>query len=170
MPTITSELSLQFELIGRCLLAALCGALIGIERKNRLKEAGLRTHLIVALGSALMMEVSKYGFFDVLRYGMQLGVEIKLDPSRVAASIITGIGFLGAGTIFVRKQVINGLTTAAGLWTTAGIGMAIGSGMYIVGVTITLFQFIIKISSFCVRRPQTLWCFAPTMSRISSSV
>lgn len=145
MTTITSELSLQFELIGRCLLAALCGALIGIERKNRLKEAGLRTHLIVALGSALMMEVSKYGFFDVLRYGMQLGVEIKLDPSRVAASIITGIGFLGAGTIFVRKQVINGLTTAAGLWTTAGIGMAIGSGMYIVGVTITLFQFIIQI-------------------------
>ena len=83
MTQITNEFILQFELIGRCLLAALCGALIGIERKNRLKEAGLRTHLIVALGSALMMEVSKYGFFDVLRYGMQLGVEIKLDPSRV---------------------------------------------------------------------------------------
>ena len=145
MTQITNEFILQFELIGRCLLAALCGALIGIERKNRLKEAGLRTHLIVALGSALMMEVSKYGFFDVLRYGAHLGVEVKLDPSRVAASIITGIGFLGAGTIFVRKQVINGLTTAAGLWTTSGIGMAIGSGMYMVGITITVFQFLIQI-------------------------
>lgn len=145
MPQITSELFLQFELIGRCILAALCGALIGLERKNRLKEAGLRTHLIVALGSALMMEVSKYGFFDILRYATTIGVDIKLDPSRVASSIVSGIGFLGAGTIFVRKQVINGLTTAAGLWSTAGIGMAIGSGMYFVGIAITLFQFIIQI-------------------------
>lgn len=145
MTNISNEFILQFELIGRCLLAALCGALIGIERKNRLKEAGLRTHLIVALGSALMMEVSKYGFFDVLRYTMEIGVQSKLDPSRVASSIISGIGFLGAGTIFVRKQVINGLTTAAGLWTTAGIGMAIGAGMYIVGIAITIFQFLIQI-------------------------
>ena len=145
MTEITNELLLQFEIIGRCILASLCGALIGIERKNRLKEAGLRTHLIVALGAALMMAVSKYGFFDVVRYGQSMGIEIKLDPSRVASTIITGIGFLGAGTIFVRKQVINGLTTAAGLWTTAGIGMTIGAGMYIVGISITVFQFFIQI-------------------------
>lgn len=145
MPEITNEFYLQFESIARCVLAAFCGALIGFERKNRLKEAGLRTHLIVALGSALMMVVSKYGFFDLLRYANELGVEVKLDPSRLASNIITGIGFLGAGTIFVRKQVINGLTTAAGLWATAGIGMAIGAGMYIVGISITVIQFLAQI-------------------------
>lgn len=143
--TIDSEFTLQFELIFRCILAAVCGLIIGLERKNRSKEAGIRTHLIVALGSALMMVVSKYGFFDILRYGASLGSEIRLDPSRLASNIITGIGFLGAGTIFIRKQVINGLTTAAGLWSTAGIGMTIGAGMYIVGISITLFQFIIQI-------------------------
>lgn len=146
MPNIiTSEFYLQFEMIARCILASICGAIIGIERKNRLKEAGLRTHLIVALGSALMMVVSKYGFFDLLRYAAANGFEVKLDPSRLASNIITGIGFLGAGTIFVRKHVINGLTTAAGLWATAGIGMAIGAGMYIVGISITLFQFLAQI-------------------------
>ncbi len=146
MPNIiTSEFYLQFEMIARCILASICGAIIGIERKNRLKEAGLRTHLIVALGSALMMVVSKYGFFDLLRYANEFGFEVKLDPSRLASNIITGIGFLGAGTIFVRKHVINGLTTAAGLWATAGIGMAIGAGMYIVGISITLFQFLAQI-------------------------
>lgn len=142
---LQSEFWLQFEVIGRCILASICGALIGFERKNRLKEAGLRTHLIVALGSALMMVVSKYGFFDLLRYADAMGVEVKLDPSRLASNIITGIGFLGAGTIFVRKQVINGLTTAAGLWATAGIGMAIGAGMYIVGIAITLYQLLAQI-------------------------
>lgn len=145
MTEIVNEYYLQFEIIGRCILASLCGAIIGIERKNRLKEAGLRTHLIVALGAALMMAVSKYGFFDVVRYGMSQGMDVKLDPSRMASTIITGIGFLGAGTIFVRKQVINGLTTAAGLWSTAGIGMTIGAGLYIVGVSITLFQFLVQI-------------------------
>ena len=145
MPEIISDFYLQFELIGRCILASICGALIGVERKNRFKEAGLRTHLIVALGSALMMIVSKYGFFDVLKYAVEIGVEVKLDPSRLASNIITGIGFLGAGTIFVRKQVINGLTTAAGLWATAGIGMAIGAGMYIVGIAITLYQLLAQI-------------------------
>ena len=142
---LLNELYMQLELIGRCVLASICGALIGVERKNRFKEAGLRTHLIVALGSALMMVVSKYGFFDVLEYATNLGFEIKLDPSRLASNIITGIGFLGAGTIFVRKQIINGLTTAAGLWATAGIGMAIGAGMYAVGIVITLYQILAQI-------------------------
>ena len=146
MPEITNEFFLQFESMGRCVLAAICGALIGIERKNRSKEAGLRTHLIVALGSALMMVVSKYGFFDLLRYAAELDVEVKLDPSRLASNIITGIGFLGAGTIFVRKQVINGLTTAAGLWATAGIGMAIGAGMYTVGIGATIVMVLFQLT------------------------
>jgi Uncharacterized membrane protein len=124
---------LQAELIGRVMIAAICGGAIGYERKNRLKEAGLRTHLIVALGASLMMIISKYGFSDIIN-----GTSIRLDPSRVASCIITGVGFLGAGTIFVRKQIINGLTTAAGLWATAGLGMAIGSGMYIIGIASTV--------------------------------
>ena len=145
MPEIINEFYLQIETILRCVLASICGALIGVERKNRFKEAGLRTHLIVALGSALVMIVSKYGFFDLLKYAQEMNFEVKLDPSRLASNIITGIGFLGAGTIFVRKQVINGLTTAAGLWATAGIGMAIGAGMYIVGIAITLYLLLAQI-------------------------
>lgn len=124
----------------RIIIAAVCGAIIGYERKNRLKEAGIRTHLIVALGSALMMVVSKYGFEDTVA---QLG---RADGSRIASQIVTGVGFLGAGTIFVRKNTISGLTTAAGIWTTAGIGMAIGAGLYGVGiasaVAIIIVQFV----------------------------
>lgn len=124
----------------RIIIAGICGAVIGYERKNRMKEAGIRTHLIVALGSALMMVVSKYGFADSLA---EFG---KADASRIASQIVTGVGFLGAGTIFVRKNAISGLTTAAGIWATAGIGMAIGAGMYSVGiataVTITIVQFV----------------------------
>ena len=122
----------QGELFLRILIAGVCGIMIGFERKNRLKEAGIRTHLIVALGSALMMVVSKYGFEDVLFEGG------RADASRIASQIVTGVGFLGAGTIFVRKQAISGLTTAAGIWATAGIGMAIGSGMYSVGIASAL--------------------------------
>lgn len=129
----------QGEYILRMLLAAACGAGIGYERKNRLKEAGIRTHLIVALGAALTMMVSKYGFFDVVSEA------IKLDPSRVAAQIVSGVGFLGAGMIFVRRQSVSGLTTAAGIWATAGVGMAVGSGMYIVGVAGTLMIILTQI-------------------------
>lgn len=122
----------QGEYILRMVLAAICGAGIGYERKNRMKEAGIRTHLIVALGSALIMLVSKYGFFDLLG---QLPELSKLDPSRVASQIVSGVGFLGAGMIFVRRQSVSGLTTAAGIWATAGVGMAVGAGMYVVGVS-----------------------------------
>lgn len=125
----------------RIIIAGICGVIIGYERKNRLKEAGVRTHLIVAMGSALMMVVSKYGFEDTVA---ALG---RADASRVASQIVTGVGFLGAGTIFVRKNAISGLTTAAGIWATAGIGMAIGAGMYSVGIasaiTITILQFLL---------------------------
>lgn len=118
----------EFELIGRLVIAGVLGALVGFEREKNFKEAGLRTHFLVAVGSALAMEVSKYGFFDVV------DSSIKLDPSRVAASVVSGVGFLGAGTILVQRQSVRGLTTAAGLWATAGIGLAIGAGMYIISI------------------------------------
>ena len=104
------------------LLAVVLGFAIGYERKLRYKEAGIRTHTIVCVGSALIMVVSKYGFSDIQEY----------DASRVAAQIVSGIGFLGAGIIIYRKHEIHGLTTAAGVWATAGVGMAAGAGMYVV--------------------------------------
>lgn len=114
-------------------MAGVCGAIIGYERKSRLKEAGIRTHFIVALASALMMIISKYGFFDVFSFAQSMQ-DVRIDPSRVASTIITGVGFLGAGAIFIRKNTINGLTTAAGIWATAGVGMAVGAGFYYIGV------------------------------------
>lgn len=119
---------LQLEYLLRLLSAAVLGAIIGVEREKRGKEAGIRTHLIVGLASCLMMLVSKYGFFDVISHG-----NIDLDPSRIAAGIVTGVGFLGAGVIFTRGRGVNGLTTAAGVWATVGVGMAMGAGMYLVG-------------------------------------
>ena len=103
----------------RLLIAMLLGGVIGIEREYRSKEAGVRTHFLVALGSALFCIVSQYGF----------GFDLK-DSSRVAAQVVSGIGFLGAGTIIFQRNVVRGLTTAAGLWVTAAIGLACGSGMF----------------------------------------
>jgi putative Mg2+ transporter-C (MgtC) family protein len=119
----------------RIFIACLCGGIIGIERTLRQKDAGFRTHLIVALGSALMMVISKYGFAD----------SIDFDAARVASNIITGISFLGAGMIFVKGINIKGLTTAAGIWATAAVGMAIGSGLYITGIIATLLLVLIQI-------------------------
>lgn len=130
----------QGEYIFRILLAALCGMVIGFERKNRKKEAGIRTHIIVALASALMMVISKYGFDDIIMFG-----DVRLDPSRVASQIVSGIGFLGAGMIFVHRSTVKGLTTAAGIWATCGIGMAIGAGMYVIGIASTIIIFIVQI-------------------------
>ena len=118
--------------VARIAAATLCGACIGYERENNLKTAGIRTHSIVALTSCLMMLVSKYGFADVL------SANVNLDPSRIAAGIVTAIGFLGAGVIFTRKLTVSGLTTSAGLWATVGIGVAMGGGMYIIAVFATL--------------------------------
>ncbi|WP_026881362.1 MgtC/SapB family protein [Clostridium akagii] len=124
---------IQLEYLLRLLIAGACGSAIGYERKNRMKEAGIRTHFIVAIGATLIMIVSKYGFQD------QIGWQnISIDPSRIAAQVVTGVGFLGAGIIFMKKQSIRGLTTAAGIWATAGIGLAIGSGLYIVGLEATI--------------------------------
>lgn len=111
----------QFAELG---LAFALSAAIGIERELRNKSAGLRTHVIVGAGAALVMLVSKYGFMDVMVPG-----DVVLDPSRVAAQIVSGIGFLGAGLIFVRRDVVNGLTTGATIWLVAGIGMACGGGL-----------------------------------------
>lgn len=120
----------QWEWILRIILAELAGGMIGFERHNRSKVAGVRTHCIVCAASALMTLVSIYGFLNV-----EGG---SADISRVASSIIPGMGFLGAGIIFVRKDTIVGLTTAAGIWATLGIGMAFGAGMYLLGICATL--------------------------------
>ena len=114
-----------WEFILRLALSALLGGIIGLEREFRLKGAGIRTHLIVCFASCMMMLVSKYGFFDVIDYP-----DIRLDPSRIAAGLVTAIGFLGAGTIFARGRGVTGLTTAAGLWASACMGLAIGIGFY----------------------------------------
>jgi len=124
--------------IVRIIVAGICGCLIGYERKVRSKGAGVRTHCVVACAAALMMIISKYAFYDVAMQGMMMGADVRLDPSRVASTIVSGVGFLGAGTIFVHKNKISGLTTAAGIWATSGVGMAIGSGMYLVGIAATI--------------------------------
>lgn len=120
----------EFKYLISIAVSVLLGFAIGFERKLRFKEAGIRTHTIVCVGSALIMVVSKYGFYD----------SIEADASRVAAQIVSGIGFLGAGIIVYRKHEIHGLTTAAGVWATAGVGMAAGAELYIVatGTTILL--------------------------------
>lgn len=124
MPSIV----IHWEWFLRILIAGMCGAFIGYERRNRNKEAGIRTHSIIALGAALIMIVSKYGFPDVNEY----------DAARMAAQIVSGVGFLGAGIIFVRHGTVSGLTTAAGMWATAGAGSCIGAGLYDVGIMATL--------------------------------
>jgi len=121
------------DIVLRLMLAAVLGAAVGLERERLEWVAGLRTHMLVCLGSALVMIVSAYGFNDVISAS-----RIVLDPSRVAAQVVSGIGFLGAGTIlFLRQQVIRGLTTAASLWTVAAVGLAVGGGLYVAAVSTT---------------------------------
>lgn len=130
----------QSEYLLRIATATLCGAAIGYERESRMKTAGIRTHIIVAMAAALMMVVSKYGFGDII------GTRgIDLDPSRIAAGIVTAIGFLGAGIIFVRKQNVSGLTTAAGIWATVGVGMSIGAGLYFIGIAVAILIIVVQI-------------------------
>lgn len=125
----------QLEYFIRILLAGICGSVIGLERRKRFKDAGIRTHLILAIGCAVIMIVSKYAFADTLDY----------DSARVASNIITGVGFLGAGVIFVKSGSVRGLTTAAGIWTTAAIGMAIGAGFYLLGIGVTILLVVIQL-------------------------
>ena len=126
----------------RLVLACICGGVIGYERKNRGKGAGIRTHIIVALASALMMLVSKYGFTDIAP-----GIEGArgADNSRIAAQVVSGVGFLGAGMIYFNRHAVKGLTTAAGIWATSGVGLAIGAGMYTMGISATLLIILFQI-------------------------
>lgn len=125
---------LEISLLFRMALACFSGYIIGIERENKNRFAGVRTHIIVALGSCLGVIISIYGFMNYGNY----------DPSRVAAQVVSGIGFLGAGVIFVRGDVVTGLTTAAGIWTTSIIGMCFGMGMYLIGVVATALVYIVE--------------------------
>ncbi|MCO6495036.1 MAG: MgtC/SapB family protein [Bacteroidetes bacterium] len=127
------------EILIRLLLASFYGALVGLERERKNWSAGLRTHTMVALGSCLIMIVSAFGFADILGTP-----NVVLDPSRVAAQVVSGIGFIGAGTIlFLKQGVIRGLTTAAGLWTVAAIGLATGGGMYFAAGATTIIALIV---------------------------
>lgn len=125
----------------RILFSAFCGAAIGFERERRFKTAGIKTHIIVALSACLMMVISKYGFMDIIA----AHPEIHVDISRIAASAVSAIGFLGAGVIFVRKESVSGVTTAAGLWATVGIGIAIGAGMELLGLATTVTIIILQL-------------------------
>ena len=123
----------EYKYLLMLLLSVLLGFAIGLERKTRAKEAGVRTHTIVCFGSCLLMIISKFGFT-----GMQA------DTARIAAQIVSGIGFIGAGMIVYRKNVVHGLTTAAGVWATAGIGMACGAGLYLVAVGGTVIMICVQ--------------------------
>ncbi|MBS1782346.1 MAG: MgtC/SapB family protein [Bacteroidetes bacterium] len=121
------------EIILRLLLASLFGAFVGLERERKSETAGMRTHMMVCVGSCLIMMVSAFGFADILGTP-----NVTLDPSRIAAQVVSGIGFIGAGTILLLKQgTIRGLTTASGLWTVAAVGLATGSGMYFAAAATT---------------------------------
>lgn len=122
----------ELTFLWRLLAATAMGAAIGIEREYHAKEAGIRTHLLVALGSCLFMILSVYGFDAFLAKD-----HVSFDPSRIASQVVTGIGFIGAGTIILQKQMVRGLTTAAGLWVTAAIGLACGVGMYVIALVTT---------------------------------
>lgn len=159
--TILSDFSENGYLLVRMVLAGFCGVVIGYERSRRQKDAGIRTHMIVALGAALAMIVSKYGFFDLLQFE-----GLRADASRIASNVITGVGFLGAGVIFVRDVSIKGLTTAAGIWTTASVGLAVGAGMYTVaiGATLLMVLFQLVFHKFFTRLENTVNEFTVTLS------
>ena len=140
------------EISLRLVLAAIFAAAIGVERERKDWAAGMRTHMMVSMGSALIMLVSSFGFNDIVGESYA-----ELDPSRVAAQIVSGIGFIGAGAILFRKpSTILGLTTASGLWTVAGIGMATGGGMYFAASAATVLSLII------------LWGLHPIQKKISN--
>lgn len=150
--TLSEYMNSQFSLwqnVDFCLrimAACVCGACIGAERSKRYKEAGIRTHIIVCCASALLMIVSKYGFADLTDpAGAMYGGTRGADPARIAAQVVSGISFLGAGVIFKHGNAVRGLTTAAGLWATAGIGLAMGAGMYPLGVFGTVMIALLQI-------------------------
>jgi len=142
-------------------LALVLSTAIGLEREVRQKSAGLRTHTLVGFASALIMLVSKYGFGDVL------GPHVDLDPSRVAAQIVSGIGFIGGGLIFVRRDAVRGLTTAATIWLTAAVGMAAGAGLWLLAILVTAGHFLVVFGygPLAARLPRSR--YAPARLRLS---
>ncbi|WP_244816718.1 MgtC/SapB family protein [Caballeronia sp. Lep1P3] len=126
------------ELVSRLVMAAMLGSVIGFERERLSWAAGLRTHMLVCVGSALIMIVSAFGFADALK-----AEHVVLDPSRVAAQVVSGIGFLGAGSILMRGEIVRGLTTAASLWSVAAIGLAVGGGLYTASIAATAIILVI---------------------------
>lgn len=142
-------------LVDVAIALALCGV-IGFEREWRQKSAGIRTHTLVGVGAALFMVVSKYGFFDVL------GPGVDVDPSRVAAQIVSGIGFIGGGVIFVRRDLVRGLTTAATVWLAAAVGMASGASLHIVAAGVTAMYLVIALGFTRISRmlPRSRFAFS----------
>lgn len=137
--SIPSELLPQLIYLGRILLAGFCGGLVGYERQSRRKIVGIRTHVIIAVTACSMILLSKYGFNDVLNS------YVNLDPSRVAAGVVTAVGFIGTGVIYFKNNSISGLTTSAGIWATVGIGMVIGAGMYFIGISTTVVVLLVEL-------------------------
>lgn len=126
------------EMLARLVIAAALGCLIGFERERLLWAAGIRTHMLVCVGSCLIMIVSAYGFASVLSES-----HVVLDPSRIAAQVVSGIGFLGAGSILARGEIVKGLTTAASIWAVAAIGLAVGGGLYLAAIASTVIILLI---------------------------
>ncbi len=138
---LNSQITLlqNLEFVIRIVVSCLCGFVLGVERSRRFKEAGVRTHMIVCCGAALIMIVSKYGFEDLASVAKETATYTRgADPARLAAQVVSGVGFLGAGMIFKNGGSVTGLTTAAGIWAAAGIGLAVGAGMYAVGIFVTI--------------------------------
>lgn len=129
------------EMLIRLISAAALGSLIGFERERLLWAAGIRTHMLVCVGSCLIMLVSQYGFSNILLTQSN----VVLDPSRIAAQVVSGIGFLGAGSILARGEIVKGLTTAASIWTVAAIGLAVGGGLYLAAGASTVIILIILV-------------------------
>jgi putative Mg2+ transporter-C (MgtC) family protein len=151
-PEPLGQTTLQFAELG---LALLLSAAIGLEREFRLKSAGLRTHALVGVASALILLISKYGFTDILAKYV-----IVLDPSRVAAQVVSGIGFIGGGLIFVQRDVVRGLTTAATIWLTAAVGLACGAGLPLLAVAVTAAHFLVVLGGAQITRrihPEGTW-------------
>ena len=153
----------------RLAIAGFLGAAVGFERECRAKEAGTRTHFLVAVSSCLMMIVSQWGFQDIsTTFGTGF---YRADVSRVAAQIVSGIGFIGGGTIMMQKQVVHGLTTAAGLWAVAGIGMAIGGGLYWLGISATFFALVgLEALRYFLRRFRTRSCYLVFLTKDRSNL
>jgi putative Mg2+ transporter-C (MgtC) family protein len=152
----------EIDVIWRLGLALVLASSIGLEREFRQKAAGLRTYTLVGLGSALFMLVSQFGFADTL-----VEDNVILDPSRVAAQIVSGIGFIGAGIIFVRRDSVRGLTTAAGIWLTAAIGAACGGALWLLAIATTVAYFIVVFGFPALLRRIPASSFAPSALQLT---